>query len=345
MRNETPLRIIAEIGVNHNGEVDLAKRLVDEAQKAGATAVKFQTFDVDSIIVKNAPKATYHIETTGTDDHGSWYQLLQSQALTKAEFQCLFEYSRELGLEFISTPYDIPSANLLRDIGCSTVKIASTDVNNFPLLRAVCEFSSEVILSTGMSDLSEVLGAMSVLSEKPVDKITLLQCTSNYPVPLDQSNIAVLNGYRSIFGERVSVGFSDHVLSDIPSIMAVALGARTFEKHITLDKTMLGPDHRSSLTPAEFSEYTDALLQAYAALGDGIKRVMPCERENKSKLQKFVVANRRVAVGETIDQEAFGLKRNGGIGLSAFYWDQVEGKRVCRVIESGDSLGWKDIES
>lgn len=345
MHNKTPLRIIAEIGVNHNGDVALARRLIDEAKKAGATAVKFQTFDVDSIIVKNAPKATYHIETTGTDDDGSWYQLLQSQALSKAEFQCLLEYSRDLGLEFISTPYDIPSADLLRDIGCSTVKIASTDVNNYPLLRTVCEFSSEVILSTGMSDWSEVIGAMSILSEKAMDKITLLQCTSNYPVPVDQSNIAVLNGYRSFFGERVSVGFSDHVLSNIPSIMAVALGARIFEKHITLDKTMPGPDHRSSLTPAEFTAYVDALLQAYGALGDGMKRVMPCERENKSKLQKFLVANRRVAVGEIIDQEAFGLKRNGGVGLSAIYWDQVVGKRVCRIIESGDSLGWKDIES
>lgn len=338
-----PLRFIAEIGVNHNGSVDIAKELIDASLWAGASAVKFQTFDVDSIIVKTAPKATYHIETTGDDQKGSWYELLQSQSLERKDFEVLSKYCETVGIEFISTPYDLFSAKLLKEIGCSTIKIASTDVNNAPLLRAVASFASEVILSTGMCNWGEVLGAMRILHDSQLKKITILQCTSNYPVPIEEANISVLSGYRALFGDSASLGFSDHVRSDVPAIMALALGARTFEKHITLDVNMPGPDHRSSLEPSEFKAYVDRLTQGDLALGDGEKKVMACEVENKVKLQKFVVANKDLRVGDKIDQDTFGLKRNGGLGLAAGFWDEIAGKKIVRDIKAGDPLNWKDI--
>jgi N,N'-diacetyllegionaminate synthase len=338
------LRIIAEIGVNHNGDCKVAKSLIDEAKKAGATAVKFQTFDVDSIIVPSAPKATYHIETTGDDKTGSWFDLLKSQSLTKDEFYDLSRYCSDSNIEFISTPYDLISAKILRDIGCKTVKIASTDANNFLLLRAVAEFAEEIILSTGMCDIFEVYCAVRELRAISDAKLTLMHCTSNYPVPVDEANIAVVETYRNLFKD-IEIGFSDHLVSDVGAVCALALGATSFEKHITLSKKMEGPDHRSSLEPEQFKQYCEALRTAQDALGDGVKRVMPCEMENKQKLQKYIVANYDLKAGEEINSVTCGLKRNGGIGLPASAWDEVVGSVLAEEVSKGQEITRRSIRN
>ena len=244
--------VIAEAGVNHNGKIQLAKKLVDAAVYAGADAVKFQTFNTEDIVTKKSPKSTYHKITGGSDKKQSWYSLLKTQELTIEEHFELFNYCNRKKITFLSTPYDFKSVDLLNKIGIKAFKIASTDNNNFPLLKYVASKKKPLILSTGMSNLSEILETVRVLKTYNQKKISILQCTSSYPCNVKDLNLSVIQTFIKTFD--CPIGFSDHSNELMPAIISTSLGSSIYEKHLTLDKKMKGPDHRASSTPNELKE-------------------------------------------------------------------------------------------
>lgn len=322
--NKSGLYFIAEAGVNHNGDINLAKRLIDVASDAGADAVKFQTFKTSAIITKGAPKARYHVETTGVDAEQTWYELLESQELDRGAHEILIEHCLKRDIEFLSTPYDIESANLLHDLGIKAYKIASTDANNVPLLRHIAGFNKPVILSTAMCNYFEIEESVNLLRDGGVKDIALMHCTGSYPAPLEDGNLLAIKTLK----ERLNIplGFSDHHIGVVSGIMAVALGACLYERHFTLDKNLPGPDHRASLEPYELNQQIKMMREAEILMGDGIKRVMPCETENRKKLRKHIVANSKINKGDLLTIDNITTKRTGGVGLDANKWDEVLNK-------------------
>lgn len=319
--NKEGLYFIAEAGVNHNGDINIAKKLIDIASDAGADAVKFQTFKTHAIITREAPKATYHVETTGADAKQTWYKLLESQELDRSDHEILIDYCCKKNIDFLSTPYDLESADLLRDMGIKAYKIASTDANNVPLLRHIAGFGKPVILSTAMCNYTEIEASVDLLLNSGTKDLVLMHCTGSYPAPLEDGNLLAIKTLR----ERLNIplGFSDHHEGFVSGIMAVALGACVYERHFTLDKGLPGPDHRASLDPYELNQQIKLMREAELLMGNGIKRVMPCETENRKKLRKHIVANARINKGDLLTIDNITTKRTGGIGLEANMWDEV----------------------
>ena len=242
-----PVYIIAEAGVNHNGDIGIAKELIDIAAESGADAVKFQTFVSEELILRHAPKAKYHVETTGSDNDLSWFDLLKSQELSLKDHKTLIDYAEQRKIEFASTPYDIPSVNLLNDLDVSFIKIASSDTNNFLLLEHMAKTGKPLILSTAMSTIEEIQNSVNLIRKYGCDQIAVLQCTGNYPAPIAEANLMAM---RTIAGQcKVITGYSDHVSNPSVAIAAIAMGAKIYEKHFTLDKSLPGPDHRASIEP------------------------------------------------------------------------------------------------
>jgi N,N'-diacetyllegionaminate synthase len=323
--NHSPCFIIAEAGVNHNGDMRLARKLVDIAVDSGADAVKFQTFITDEIILHNAPKAKYHIETTGDNKFQSWYELLSSQELNRAQHIELIEYCRDKGIVFLSTPYDWPSVDMLDELNVQLFKVASTDANNVPLLRYMAKKGRPIILSTAMSSLHEIEDSIALIRSEGVEDLVVLQCTGSYPAPANQANITAM---RQIAKNcNVAVGYSDHVPGYNAAIVAVSLGACVYEKHFTISRDLPGPDHRASLEPKELKELINSIRQAESTLGDGYKRLMPCEEENKNKLRKFIVARKYIKQGDEFSNKNLTTKRTGGKGMSSSEWDSLLGKK------------------
>ena len=313
--------IIAEAGVNHNGDMVLAKQLIDAAVDAGADAVKFQTFIAEEIILHNAPKAEYHIETTGDDQTQSWYDLLKSQELNREQHIELIEYCKSKNIIFLSTPYDWPSIDLLDELDVQLFKVASTDANNLPLLRYMAKKGRPMILSTAMSNIDEIQNSVQSIKDEGVEDLVVLQCTGSYPAPADQANI---NAMQQIAEKcSVAVGYSDHVQGYTAAIAAVALGACVYEKHFTISRDLPGPDHRASLEPKELKELVAVIRQTESALGDGNKKVMPCEEVNSNKLRKFIVAREEIKQSELFSNHNLTTKRTGGKGLSPIEWDNL----------------------
>jgi sialic acid synthase SpsE len=244
-----PCFIIAEIGVNHNGKISLARKLIDKAKSSGADAVKFQTFHTEDLILKNSPKAKYHIETTGSDKKQSWYNLLKTQELTLKMHKELIKYCNKKRIIFISTPYDFKSIDMLKELNVSIYKIASCDLNNHPLISRVARSKKPIIISTGMSNLDEI---QSTYNKFKNHNTILLQCTGNYPADNNEANINVMDVFKKKF--KCLIGYSDHLLNNYGALAAIAKGAKVYEKHITLNKNMNGPDHRTSYEPKEFKK-------------------------------------------------------------------------------------------
>ena len=325
-----PTFIIAEAGVNHNGDLDIAKRLVDAAVFGGADAVKFQTFKTENLITLDAPKAQYHIDTTGSDQEQSWYELLKTQELDREMHVELIAYCVDPGIRFLSTPYDYDSVDLLDELGVDLFKVASTDANNHPLLAHMASKGRGIILSTAMCDLAEVSESVAVIRDGGVTELVVMQCTGSYPAPLIEANLAAMQQIAKVC--NVSVGYSDHVEGATAAIAAIALGACVYEKHITIDKSLPGPDHRASMEPEEFKALVTCLRATRSALGDGVKRVMPCEKDNRSKLRKSVLASRDISVGEDLNESNLTIKRAGGRGLSPDKYFQLIGqKALCDI--------------
>ncbi|MFA5339653.1 MAG: N-acetylneuraminate synthase [Candidatus Omnitrophota bacterium] len=319
--------IIAEAGVNHNGSLKTAKRMVDAAAVAGADAVKFQTFSAESLVSRYAPKAGYQKIATGGG--GSQLEMIKKLELDLDAHKELLRYCRKKKVTFISSPFDLKSIDFLAHLGLKIFKIPSGEITNPPYLRKIGKLKKRVILSTGMSDLREVRFALEVLtgSGTKLEDITVLHCTTEYPAPMKEVNLRAMLTLKNKF--RVKVGYSDHTQGIEVPIAAAALGAAVIEKHFTLDKNSPGPDHRASLEPDEFRAMVKAVRNIETALGDGVKKPMPSELKNRTAARKSVVAAEDITRGDRFTVENITVKRPGN-GLTPMIYDRLLGKSAKR---------------
>lgn len=329
------VRIIAEAGVNHNGSLDLAKRLVDVAAEAGADFVKFQTFKAENLVTKDASKAEYQKKNLKEEDD-SQLNMLKKLELSKSDHLELINYCRKKGIEFLSTPFDLESIDFLHSLGLKIWKIPSGEITNYPFLRKIAQFNEEVIMSTGMCDADDVRAAMNALADNGQDlnKVTLLHCTTQYPTPMADVNLKAMCALKD-FAEHV--GYSDHTKGIEIPVAAVALGADVIEKHFTLSRDLPGPDHRASLEPDELTAMVKAIRNVEKALGDGIKRVAETEKSNRNVARKSIVASRHINKGEILNDENLTAKRPGN-GISPMRWNEIAGTRAIRDFEVDDQI-------
>ena len=320
IRNFNNPFIIAEAGVNHNGNINIAKKLIDEASKAGADAVKFQTFNTDNIVTKKSPKSSYHKITGGSDKDQSWYKLLKSQELNFKQHQELVKYCKKRKIIFLSTPYDFNSVDMLCNLNVPAFKIASTDNNNYPLLKYISKKNKPILLSTGMTDMKEIVETVKILKSYNQKKIAIMQCTSSYPCELKNLNLSVINTLQKKF--KCPIGFSDHSTEILPAVISTTIGSAIYEKHLTLDKNMSGPDHRASCLPSELKEIIKQIRMVSLINGNKIKRVLDCEKENRKKLKKSLVANDFIKAGMKLNRNLVGIKRPS-TGMDPSYYDQI----------------------
>lgn len=319
--------IIAEAGVNHNASMEMARRMVREAARAGADYVKFQTAVPELVISSIAPKAEYQKETTGEGE--SQLDMCRSIHLPLSAYAELAELCREEGIGFMSTPFDLVSIDTLAPLGMDYWKIPSGEITNLPYLRKIASKGGKVILSTGMSTLDEVETAVSVLEKGGIPRrdVILLHCTTQYPTPMEDVNLRAMDTLATL--GCGGIGYSDHTLGIEVPIAAGARGAAVIEKHFTLDKNLPGPDHRASLEPAELKAMVDAVRNIEVALGTGVKTAAPSEVANINVARKSIVAARDIKCGETFTEENITVKRPGG-GINPMLWDDVIGKRASR---------------
>ena len=315
--------IIAEAGVNHNGDLDLAKQLINAAADAGADLVKFQTFNANRQVTRTAKKADYQTQTTSSTE--SQHAMLRRLELTEEMHHQLIAHCLTQNIGFLSTGFDIESVDLLVSLGQECFKIPSGEITNLPYLGHIGQLSKTVILSTGMATLGEIEAAIEVLEQTgtPRVKVTVLHCTTEYPTPMNEVNLRAMQSIHAAFD--VAVGYSDHTEGIEIAIAAVAMGASVIEKHFTLDRTFPGPDHQASLEPAELKAMVTAIRNIEIALGDGIKRLTPSEARNKPVARKSLVANRAISIGEIFTAENLTTKRPG-TGISPMRWDEFVGQ-------------------
>jgi N,N'-diacetyllegionaminate synthase len=318
----TKVFIIAEAGVNHNGSIELAKKLIDVASDAGADAVKFQTFKAEKLVSKKAQKAEYQKQTTAALE--SQYEMIKKLELDRETHVKLMSYCLQKNIMFLSTPFDHDSIGLLSDMGLEIFKIPSGEVTNLPYLRVIGGLNKKVILSTGMADIGEIEDALDVLISSGTckDNITVLHANTEYPTPMCDVNLKAMQTIAKTF--KVKVGYSDHTLGIEVPIAAVAMGAVVIEKHFTLDKTMAGPDHKASLEPDELKAMVRSIRNIERALGNGIKKASPSETPNMLIARKSIIAFQSIAKGEKFTCENIGIKRPGN-GISPMRWDEVIG--------------------
>jgi N-acetylneuraminate synthase/N,N'-diacetyllegionaminate synthase len=336
---EYPCFIIAEAGVNHNGSLELAKKLIDVAKAAGADAVKFQTFKAENVVIKDAEKAEYQKETTGIGE--SQYDMIKKLELTEEDFMELTDYAKEKKILFLSSPFDKESVGLLEEITVPAFKVASGEITNFPLLRYIAKKGKPIILSTGMATLGEVEEALNVIRSEGVEDVILLHCVSNYPARIEDVNLRVMETLTQAF--KLPVGFSDHTLGITVPIAAVASGACVIEKHFTLDRNLPGPDHKASLEPNELREMVKSIRDVEKALGDGIKQPTTREEEIKKIARRSIVAKMDISEGAIITEEMLDVKRPG-MGIEPKYVDMVVGRKAKENIKRDEIITWKIIE-
>lgn len=325
--------IIAEAGVNHNGDVQIAKQLCLAAKNAGADAVKFQTWITDNIITKSVKQADYQTENTGKDE--SQYDMLKKLELTFDEFREIKEYCEEIGIEFASTADDEESLDFLVDLGIPFIKVGSGDVGNISYLRYIGSKKRPVILSTGMSTLADVEVSLKALREGGATDIKLLHCTTNYPCPFDSVNLKAMDTLHNAFG--LVVGYSDHTVGIEVPVSAVARGAIIIEKHFTLDCNMEGPDHLASTEPKEFKKMVDSIRNIEKALGTGVKQPTEAEKDISKVVLKRIVAKQMIHEGETITEKSICVKRNEK-GLPASAWDIIIGTKARRTFDADEGI-------
>jgi N,N'-diacetyllegionaminate synthase len=327
--------IIAEAGVNHNGDLALARRLVDAAAAAGADLVKFQTFSADRLVTVHAGKADYQNQAGHAGE--SQHALIRGLELTREMHEALIAHCRTRGIGFFSTGFDLESTDLLAELGLDRFKIASGEITNLPHLRHIGRYGKPVLLSTGMATLDEIEAALAVLEQAgtPRDRITVLHCNTEYPTPMADVNLRAMLTIREAFG--VAVGYSDHTLGIEVAIAAVALGATVIEKHLTLDRRLPGPDHQASLEPDEMKTMVEAIRNIERALGDGIKRPTASEAKNMSIARKSLVAACAIRAGEVFTKANLTVKRPG-TGVSPMRWDDVLGRTAARDFAIDDLI-------
>jgi N,N'-diacetyllegionaminate synthase len=327
--------IIAEAGVNHNGSIDIAKKMIEVAKECGADAIKFQTFKAENIISKFAPKAEYQKKTT--EENESQLEMVKKLELSFEDFVELKKYCDEIGIMFMSTPFDFESIEFLNNLGMEIFKIPSGEITNLPYLERIGKLNKKIILSTGMADLGEIEDALDVLIQLGThrENITVLHCNTEYPTPFEDVNLLAMLTIKEAF--KVNVGYSDHTPGIEVPIAAVALVASVIEKHFTLDKNLPGPDHKASLEPDELETMISAIRNVEKTLGSGIKKPSPSEFKNIGIARKSVVAKRKIRKGEVFTEENITVKRPG-TGISPMRWYEVIGRAAERDYEKDEVI-------
>ena len=319
--------IVAEAGVNHNGSIDLAKKLIDVASATGVDAVKFQTFKAENLATKNAKKANYQKNTT--DQKENQFSMLKKLEMSKEMHLELINYSKNKSIKFLSSPFDHDSIELLKDLGLEVFKIPSGEITNLPYLRHIGKLNKKIILSTGMSNMDEVKNALDILVDSGTKKhnIIILHANTEYPTPMEDVNLRAM----VTIGEElnVSFGYSDHTLGIEVDIAAVAMGASCIEKHFTLDCNMEGPDHKASLEPDQLREMVKAIRNIELALGNGIKKPSKSELPNIQIVRKSIIAKTKIKKGDVLKENNLAVKRPGG-GISPMKWDDVVGTKATK---------------
>lgn len=327
--------IIAEAGVNHNGDITKALFLVDEAKKAGADAVKFQTFIAAQLVSKEAKMADYQKENIGKET--SQLDMIKQLELSFADFVMIKEYCDKVKIQFLSTPFDLESVVFLDSI-VPFFKIGSGEITNYPFLKHVAKKKKPIVLSTGMSTLAEIEKALEVIDKEGCSDIVLLHCTTNYPCPYDEVNLQAMLTLRDAF--KLPVGYSDHTIGIEVPVAAVTMGAKVIEKHFTLNKNLPGPDHKASLDPQELSEMVKAIRNIESAFGDGIKKPNQSELEVMSVARKSLVAAKDLKAGEIVKESDIAIKRPGN-GIKPEFLNIIIGKKMLRDLDEDELLSWE----
>lgn len=317
--------IIAEAGVNHNGDIDIAKKLVDVAVEAKVDAIKFQTFKAEELVCKNAKKAEYQEKSTGEDE--SQLHMLRKLELTINMHKTLVNYCNDKGIMFLSTPFDLKSIDLLEELNIKLYKIPSGEITNYPYLKKIANLRKKIIMSTGMSYISEVKDAINVLKENGAQDITVLHCNTEYPTPFEDVNLKAMITMKNEL--NVNIGYSDHTLGIEVPVAAVAMGATVIEKHFTLDNRMEGPDHKASLNPEELKMMVKSIRNIEKALGSYDKKPSQSEKKNLDIVRKSIVANCNIKKGEIFTEKHLTCKRPGN-GISPMRWNDIMGRRAVR---------------
>ena len=325
--------VIAEAGVNHNGDLELAKQMVRAAKESGADIVKFQTAKLESLVSKFAPMAEYQKENTSRTE--SQMDMLKKLLLPYDDFAILANYCDEVGIQFLSTPFDLDSVDFLSSLGCKLWKIPSGEITNLPYLERVGKQHQPIILSTGMSTLSEIREALNALYDSGAGKITLLHCTTDYPAPFETVNLRAMLTLKEEF--QTEVGYSDHTMGIEIPVAAVAMGATVIEKHFTLSRSMEGPDQKASLEPEELRSMISAIRNIELAMGDGIKKPMQSEMANIVVARKSIIARKSIVKGEILTEENITTKRPGN-GLSPMKWHEILGTNAVRDFKEDELI-------
>lgn len=329
--------IIAEAGVNHNGSLENAFKLIDAAVDAGVDYVKFQTFKSENLVSKSAKKADYQIQNTGNSTD-SQYEMLKKLELSHENHELLIDYCKQKNIQFFSTAFDLDSLQYLKDIGLDLVKIPSGEITNLPYLRKAAQLFNKVILSTGMCTMEDIQAAIDVFLAEGISKenITILHCNTEYPTPMKDVNLKAMLSIQQEFG--TDIGYSDHTLGIEVPVAAVALGASVIEKHFTLDNTMEGPDHAASLEPLQLKEMVKAIRNIEKAIsGDGLKKPSESEMKNMGIARKSIVAATPISKGEIFTEENLTIKRPG-TGISPMKWDEIIGKVATKDFSTDDLI-------
>lgn len=315
--------IIAEAGVNHNGNIEIAKKLIDEAVRCGVDAVKFQSFKAKNLVTKVAKQADYQKENMGKEV--SQYDMLKALELSDEEHIELISYCNEKGIMFLSSPFDLESIDMLNNLGIEIFKVPSGEIENVPYLRKIAKTGKKVILSTGMSNLADIEFALDILKGAGARDISVLHCNTDYPTKMEEVNLRAMNTIGNAFS--VEIGYSDHTKGIEVPIAAVALGAKIIEKHFTLDRNMEGPDHKASLEPNELKNMVDSIRNIEIALGDGVKALTDSEKKNIKIARKSIISSTSIKAGEVFTEDNLTIKRPG-TGLSPKMWDEILGKKA-----------------
>ena len=331
--------IIAEAGVNHNGSLELATELIDRAKDCGCDCIKFQTFKTEELVTKTAKKAEYQVANTHNED--SQFSMLKKLELSFDAFKELKAYCDKKEIDFMSTPFDCSSVDMLEEIGVNVYKMSSGDITNKQLLQYVAKTGKPMIISTGMCTMDEVNEAVSWIEECGNSNITLLHCTSNYPAPYSEVNMNAMLTLKNAF--TYEVGYSDHTKGIEIPIMAVAMGASIIEKHFTLDNEMEGPDHKASLNVEELGKMVSSIRHIELAFGNGVKSPSVSEMSTREVARKSIVLKRDVLKGSVLQEADLTIKRPG-IGIAPKYLEDFVGKKVCHDMKAEDMLAWEDVE-
>jgi N,N'-diacetyllegionaminate synthase len=334
--------IIAEAGVNHNGSVENAKKLIDVAEEAGADYVKFQTFKAANLVSKVAKKADYQIVNYANSDLDSQYQMLKEFELNLIDHIELIHYCENKHVNFLSSAFDLESIDLLNDLNIDLFKIPSGEITNLPYLKKIAEIGKKVILSTGMSTLTDIENAISVLLENGINKneLVVLHCNTEYPTPFEDVNLRAMNSIETELG--VKIGYSDHTTGIEVPIAAVVLGATVIEKHFTLDRNMRGPDHKASLEPNELKQMVNSIRNIEKSLGNGIKQPSPSELKNIAIARKSIHLSRDMKEGEIIFENDLVMKRPGD-GISPMLMNEIIGKKIICDLKQEHKLDFSNF--